>query len=103
VAEVKVVGIVEAHKANKERGDSITIAERFALDVVSGKKDASAAERRMSVQYLLQLDLLRKKQRMASIARRKKEKKAKEQPVEEVPESQITPELAKRLASMEVK
>lgn len=96
----EISNIEAAHKANKERGNSISPVERHALDVITGKIPVTQAERTMCVKYLLELDLQRKKQRMASVNERRKAGKAKEQ-AEDAPESQVTPELAKRLKQLE--
>lgn len=100
LAETKVVGIKQAHDARSERGSAITFGEKLAQDIVTGKVEASEVERKMSVKYLLDLDLARKKQRFAAVnERRKKKHEAKAESGQAV-ESVITPELAKRLASL---
>jgi hypothetical protein len=98
LAETNVVKIQPAHNARKERGDAITFAESLARDIASGKREASAEERKTSIKYLLELDILRKKQRFLAINERRKKKQEPESGT--ATESQITPELAKRLASL---
>ena|ERR1700674_680131 len=83
-----------AQKVRKERGGNYTLAEKFAMDVIDGKREVSAAERTMSIKYLLELDLLRKKQRLSK-PKKNKEVQAEDGEVK----STITPELEKRLAS----
>lgn len=91
-----------AHKTNKDRGGTINFAEQLARDIASGKMEASAAERKKSVEYLLNLDLLRKKQRFEALSDRRKKRhevKAVEVGTPAI-ESEVTPSLAERLAKM---
>ncbi len=96
MSEKKVVGIHNAHASAKERGGAFTFAEQYARDVISGKREANPDILDLSVKYMFEVDMAKKKQRFASInERRGKKKAAAEAPAKE---SEITPDLAKRLA-----
>ncbi len=96
MSEKKVIGIHNAHASTKERGGAFTFAETYARDVVSGKIQTTPRILELSINYIFDVDMARKKQRFASInERRGKKKAAAEAPAKE---SEITPDLAKRLA-----
>ena len=98
MSEQNLVPIERAQKAVKDRGGAISFAEQLAKDIVSGKVTATDKDRSRSIEYLFKLDMSRKQQRFAAVNdRRKKNKETAETPTTE---SQITPELAKRLAKM---
>jgi hypothetical protein len=99
LSENKVVGIHNAHNASKQREGAFTFAENYAREVVTGKIKATPRILEMSVKYLMEVDVARKKQRFLSINERRDKKKAAKVAAEApTKESEITPELAKRLA-----
>ena len=89
-----------ANQVRKERGGNYSLAEKMAIDIVQGKVESSPRVKEMVVRYMLELDLLRRKQKLGLSMMRKKAKKAEKS--ETVPqESTVTPELAQRLANFE--
>jgi hypothetical protein len=101
MSETKVLGIHNAHNAAKQRGGPGTFAEQYARDVVAGKVVSTPRILEMSVKYIMEVDMARKKQRFASINERRGKKKATKESETPAKESEITPELAKRLQQLE--
>jgi hypothetical protein len=101
MSEKKVVGIHNAHQAREDRGGPGTFAEKYARDVVSGKVASTPRILEMSVKYILDIDKARKEQRAASIKERRGKKKSAKETEVPAKESEITPELAKRLQQSE--
>jgi hypothetical protein len=98
MSETKIVGIHNAHSATKQRGGAVTFAEQYARDVVAGKVASTPRILEMSVKYIMEVDMARKKQRFASINERRGKKKAAKETEVLAKESEITPALAERLA-----
>ena len=102
--------IRKALATNKERGGNYSVIEKYAIDVLYGKQEASPKQKELLIKYMIHLDITRRKQKMnISIMKMKSKTQNKKQQAEKppaVPEqnespSTITSELQKRILDYE--